>query len=106
MSDQTVLLGHVDVDSGQLMILDPCYLKHLDIDTYRHISELTSTAQQGGALPHNTGHEGLAVAFQSGVGDGFYAVYATLGDVPGFGTRVKKVEIVFIDDDPQSGVDA
>lgn len=173
MPDQRILLGHVGVDSGQLMIMDPCYierewiLRHnpqlvgircagvdaqdlaealahdyptcevssvtpwvyrvvdpntpatdlqaraeslrqnhqwtadIDLvtyDTYHHICDITQSDAHGGSLPYAQGGEGLAVAFESGVGDGTYAVFATVGEVPGFGSRIKKVEILLMED--------
>lgn len=67
-------------------------------DTYRQICEATSGPNQGGGIPYTMGHDGLAVAFRAGLGDGVYDVYATIGDVPEWGERVKKVEIILIDD--------
>lgn len=173
LPDQRILLGHVDVDSGQLMIMDPCYVdrewisrqnprfvgircaghhaqdlaealaldhptcevssvtpwvyrvvdpntpatdlqaraesirqRHqwtVDIDlvaydTYHHICDITQSDSHGGSLPHAHGGEGLAVAFESCVGDGTYAVFATVGEVSGFGSRIKKVEILLVED--------
>lgn len=100
--DERILLGHVGVDSGQLMIIDPFYVdshqwhsqgRH----TYNQICRITASPQHGGALPYDLGHEGLAVAFQSGCGAG---VYATVGEVPGGDRRIKRVEVVLIEDAP------
>ena len=173
MTDSRILLGHVGVDSGQLMITDPCYIDsnewisqshpaflglrlagtdaealarylahhnndltiqtvtpwvykiiapdqdsntltqfansvkaHMgwstDIDmlfhdTYADICRLTTdTPERGGSLPYRLGHEGLAVAFRSGFGDGTYAVYATFRDEPEWGRVITKVEIILV----------
>lgn len=45
------------------------------------------------------GHPGLGVAFNSGLGDGVYNVYATYKDVEGWGKRIVKVEIELLDDE-------
>ena len=87
VADRRVLLGRVGVDSGQLVIVDPCYIgSALTADHYDRICEVTTnTPHQGGSIPYEGGHEGLAVAFSSGIGDGVYDVYATIGDVPEWG---------------------
>src|SRR5699024_10628714 len=49
--------------------------------SYDDIAHLTlSEDNQGGSLPFKLGHEGFAVAFSSGLGDGYYPVYATIQD--------------------------
>lgn len=88
------LVGKVWVDSGQLMIGDPCYLKDwqdtdADMDrldavhgpdapavpsgafTYQGACEATCSPAQVGMLG-----QGLAAVFSSGYGDGEYPVYA------------------------------
>lgn len=169
-SGRRVLLGHVGVDSGQLLLLDPAYIKSqwisedqapavavrfwgpdagavadearvlwpesdiqdygkharwayrltmndigtdgysliagqleslvknvtVKVDrpsTYEQICQLTQGDNQGGSLPYKTGHEGFAVAFTSGCGDGLYPVYATYEDVPGFGERITSITV-------------
>ena len=174
MTDSRILLGHVGVDSGQLVIMDPAYIDsdewiprnhptflglhlagtnaealaqsmvqhhhdltvqsvapgiykiiapqqdpqalthfaeslkarmgwHVDIemlfhDTYQDICRLTVDTL-GGKLPYRLGHEGLAVAFRSGYGDGTYAVYATIKESEREPV-ITKVEIILVDDDP------
>ncbi|WP_289139179.1 hypothetical protein [uncultured Brevibacillus sp.] len=41
----------------------------------------------------------MGVAFNSGLGDGVYNVYATYKDVEGWGKRIVKVEIELLDDE-------
>jgi len=162
MSDRRVLLGVVGVDSGQLIVADPCYLNseweqetgvdlaevlYRDTETgslfnrpmnwtlpYRngmsyseayksglivkHIpDELKEKMQkfsysgccnrtindenQGGQLHYKMGHAGAGVVFSSGLGDGEYEVWATIGKVDGWGERVKKVEIILIDEEAE-----
>lgn len=168
MSDRE-LLGHVDVDSGRLVVMDPGYvptwtyegptvgikfwgagqektaiymrskgrtLQRTESDSYIVVEsdqqeqekiklelskcvpkygmlvwgdyqvsddecsfEVTCSEKQGGSVPYPMGHEGLAVAFASGLGDGTYAVYANYVDVPSWGRRIKSVEIELISDD-------
>lgn len=162
------LLGVVGVDSGGLVIMDPCYIegemnrpevltevifwgrdqealatllgrdgKYIVVEGYSHYSipisgEATETVEKdlhkiceehdwlvmthietnsfqdrafgardndknGGGLPFVLGHEGLAVSFQSGYGDGVYEVWATYD---GNGV-INKVEIILVDDEEE-----
>jgi len=102
----TVLIGHVGVDSGQLMICDPCYIKADDwadqpyapanaVDgkypfTYNGACGATLNEDSAGQL----GTFDTGIAFASGYGDGTYPVYATY--VNG---RIASVEIVLISED-------
>lgn len=102
----TVLIGHVGVDSGQLMVCDPCYIKADDWAdesfapanavngkypfNYNGACGATLSDESAGEL----GTFGTGVAFASGWGDGNYPVYATYID-----GRIARVEIVLIDED-------
>ena len=103
-SDERVRIGRVAVDSGNLTIVDPCYVA--DGRTYEDLLGVESMHDPQlhelyrpsvkGDVP---GVPSLAVTFISGLGDDLYDVYATIGEVPGWGRRIKKVEIILIDDD-------
>lgn len=106
MADRRVRLGTVCVDSGQLLIVDPCYLESTWIQhdgtargdehaSYNDVCDITMAPPLYAGQTLNN----LAVAFRSGIGDGEYAVVATIGDVPGWGERIKKIEIELIPDD-------
>ena len=86
--DNVVLAGHIGVDSGQIMIGDPCYLDEWETNkgeewnpegkegqySYQGVSATTikdAYGQIGG---------GLAVAMSSGYGDGQYPVYVQLNE--------------------------
>lgn len=91
-------IGVVGVDSGQLMICDPCYLddangrigweKNTDPSfgigrndfSYRGVCAVTLGHKEGepfnGQINYAMGHSGRAVAFPSGYGDGVYTVEA------------------------------
>lgn len=97
------LVGHVGVDSGQVMICDPCYIdsswKKKDWkdteDFKKKCVENTNKFNYLGACQATLSKElagqfELAVASSSGWGDGEYPVYATYQ-----GGRVKKLEVVF-----------
>jgi hypothetical protein len=104
-----ILIGHVGVDSGQLMVCDPCYItgefasdefqpdKPNDAGKY----PFTYNGACGATLSdERAGQLGIAdgVAFSSGLGDGVYPVYATIVDDEFWGKRIAKVEIVMMDE--------
>ena len=125
------LIGHVGVDSGQLLVTDPCYLNgwknadyqdvrrhedtqtkriyqyRVDFENYESVLDIGMTVNAAlasgrlrdvpiefppsydyngvshaayphgsGVIPFDLGHDGRAVAFSSGYGDGYYPVYA------------------------------
>jgi Protein of unknown function (DUF4241) len=88
------LLGYCAVDSGQLIIVDPCYLREWkdggseDNSHYGRACALTVT-QTGGGQMTVAGIAGDGVVFASGWGDGNYPVLASR-DADG---RIIKVEI-------------
>tara|TARA_B100001939_G_C16825276_1_gene566183 strand:- start:90 stop:422 length:333 start_codon:yes stop_codon:yes gene_type:complete len=102
-----VKIGTAGVDSGQLMVTDPCYINKFinnDFDDYEGKKKDTSYSYSGACTQtlrnENQGGElanGLGVVFSTGIGDGSYPVYAYLGEIDGFGERVLKVEIDFTD---------
>ena len=47
-------------------------------------------------LRYDLGHDGLGVVFNSGIGYGEYEAWATIGDVPPWGERIEKVEVILI----------
>ena len=104
-SNKRFLLGHVAVDSGQLVLVDPCYLKdwkdgpfNLNLKPDNHYAEccLASLSVQGGGLVFND----LAICFSTGWGDGTYPVFATRE----YG-RIVKVEIEMGGEDQEAGLD-
>jgi hypothetical protein len=144
-----VLIGYVGVDSGQLIICDPCYIDdqwqreefemkdkviHPDgkeesiercskrwfeliddinngkikIDevnepakhnfSYNAVAKKTLTTGGYGQLNFDAGHPGVAVAFSSGIGDGYYPVYAKIVDLGDpLGERIAEVRIDMLD---------
>lgn len=106
-------IGVVGVDSGQLIVCDPCYLADYYDDEfdnpkakptdfcYSNVCKLTLDKEGAGQVNFNAGHEGRAVAFASGFGDGCYPVIAHYKDYGANGVpdmRIKKVEILMIKD--------
>jgi hypothetical protein len=104
-----VLLGNVGVDSGQIMISDPCYVKgFIDNEKFE-----PARADESGNYPYSYngscgatlseamgGQLGVisGVVSSTGYGDGCYEVWATIGESAGWGVRVHKLEVIFIDD--------
>lgn len=106
-SDRRICLGRVGVDSGQLMVIGPCYVdSDLDADFYDQVSALTRNGpggqlKYGGTPPGVWARAGVAVAFSSGSGDGAYPVYATVRDLGELARRVVKVEIELVPEEEQ-----
>ena len=98
-SNRRIKLGVVGVDSGALVIVDPCNLESEWTRGSADQAIAMAIAGFGGQLNYKMGHPGLAVAFRSGFGDGTYEVWATIRDCGKWGERVAKVEVIFISDD-------
>jgi hypothetical protein len=106
-----ILVGHCGVDSGQLVITDPCYIdsewikKDVKLDKGGHFKKVKegefsyagacqatlSKGHVGGQLNYKLGHAGVGVAIGGFGGDGYFPVYAYL-DKDGL---VEKVDIDF-----------
>ena len=80
--DEWELVGRVPVDSGQVMITDPCYLGEFENDNYSADDDNTEVKFSYSGACHRTLADGagqvtpLAVASSTGYGDGMYPVYA------------------------------
>ena len=100
-------IGRVAVDSGQLMISDPCYIgPKWDVDEEYDPAE----PDENGSYPMSyngccgaTNSEAsygqinnLSFAFASGLGDGTYDVYGTFLNTKDWGRRIAKIEIEMI----------
>jgi hypothetical protein len=104
----TQLIGYVAVDSGQILITDPGYLNGWGKEgfgeagvshySYGGACSTTLTDKQAGQLNFAAGHAGAGVVSSTGYGDGMYPVYAHFEETEGWGKRVARLEIVFIDD--------
>jgi len=113
------LIGHVGVDSGQMMLADPCYVdgdnfvddreNGFDIGenregpyplSYEGACNASMSENQAGVLSFHAGHEGAAVVCSTGYGDGVYPVYVEYTsdqETGSWGRRVKSMTIEFID---------
>lgn len=99
-------IGSVGVDSGQVIITDPCYLKGFENNEFTANDEEVKKMQESGNFPYSYegacartlseqqgGEIGLGeqgVVSSSGFGDGEYPVYAEYSE-----GRVKALRIVF-----------
>lgn len=82
----TQLVGHIGVDSGQVMLLDPCYLDDWKGNefadnrpgefSYAGACTATLSDKGYGELNFAMGHSGVAFACGTRWGDGTYPVYA------------------------------
>jgi hypothetical protein len=92
---KTIEIGRCGVDSGQIMIVDPCYVidGNFGEQEYEECCRTTcDTEDNAGPIMRN-----LAVVASSGIGDGYYPVYATIENLGGWGERIMKLEIDFSD---------
>ena len=109
------LIGYVGVDSGQLLLCDPCYIdsewEEEDFDgdnaspkhnfSYKACAQATLSENGYGQLKYKMGHDGVGVAFSTAFGDGVYPVYGKYADD---GT-LKSVEVVFQYEDEEEDDD-
>jgi hypothetical protein len=109
-------IGFVAVDSGQIVITDPANLsfwkdngfgesEQVGEYSYGGSCDLTLADGFDGQLVFESGTAGAGVVSRTGLGDGLYPVYATIVDLPDWGKRVSKIEIVFIDEYDFDGED-
>ena len=92
--EKKIHIGQVAVDSGTLMITDPCYVIGDDWTE----KDYDDFVVKGEKVPSIDGI-GDPVIFPSGLGDGVYDVYAYRRKLGKFGERTTKVEIVMITDE-------
>jgi len=93
-------LGECGVDSGQLFLIDPCYLAHYKDNEFdagvESKNELSYSAVCERTIKDfggKVGGRGGGVAFRTGFGDGVYDVYAIISDEGDLGKRVAGVFI-------------
>jgi len=111
----TKQIGFIAVDSGQILITDPGYLNdwgkegfgEAEIGHYSYGGACSTTLAEGqaGQLNFKAGHAGAGVVSSSGYGDGLYPVYAHYEETEGWGKRIARLEIVFIEDEDEDGED-
>lgn len=96
------LIGHIGVDSGQVMIGDPAYLEDFVNDDFTGDTDAEVTFSYSGACTTSLDGGGelgraLAVVSSTNYGDGLYPVYQVLGTAG--------IEGLFIDFLPGEGGD-
>lgn len=110
------LLGYAGVDSGQILIVDPCYLsewkdgefhptdtdpKNIIANHYNTCCHTTMSKNQGGEILVS-GVGGFGVCCSSGSGDGSYPIYAeytNIGSKSKPDIRIKSLTIEFLSQD-------
>jgi hypothetical protein len=115
-NDSWEYIGSIGVDSGQMMLSDPCYVKDFadsddvlelmnaikdgsdDSYSYTGACSQSNTPQQAGVLVNDIGAE-LGVVCSSGFGDGVYPVYVKRHDFGGDGKRVVEMKIEFVNEE-------
>lgn len=104
-SENWITIGKVAVDSGTLMISDPCYIvgKEWSEEDYEKYI-VNGMTEKYISIPFGQGHDGKAVIFESGFGDGVYEVKALIKNFGNFGKRVKEIRIVLIEDNETGNV--
>jgi len=121
-NDSWEYIGTIGVDSGQMMLSDPCYVKDFaesdDVvemmeamkdgsdDSYSYIGACSqsNTPQQAGVLVNDIGAE-MGVVCSSGFGDGGYPVYVKRHDFGEWGKRVVEMKIEFVNEQQEESED-
>jgi hypothetical protein len=107
---QRLRIGGVGVDSGQIMVGDPCYLSDWKDNDFsdQAVANRAQTYDYAGACaqtlsPRRAGmlDQGRAVVSSTGYGDGFYPVYATYNE----DGIIVKLEVVFVSDEDEEEED-
>lgn len=74
-------IGTVAVDTGSIMVIDPCYANKV-LPQIQKVHDQSSKAPDfaGGVIPANDGTTMLATVFATRLGDGRYPVFAELDE--------------------------
>ena len=96
--EKWVKIGMVGVDSGTLMIADPCYVEGDDWCEKDYQKWIVNTSDKKSVQIKEGLNKAKAVAFSSGFGDGVYNVTALIHDYKEYGKRIKEVRITLITD--------
>ena len=115
-NDSWEYIGSIGVDSGQMLLSDPCYVKDFedsddvvglmdaikngsdDSYSYTGACSQSNTSQQAGVLVNDIGAE-LGVVCSSGFGDGVYPVYVKRHAFGNNDTRVVEMKIEFLNEE-------
>jgi len=120
-NDSWEYIGTIGVDSGQMMLSDPSYVKHFaESDDVVKLNEVikngsdnsysylgacsqSNTPQQAGVLVNDIGAE-MGIVCSSGFGDGSYPVYVKRHNFSNGGKRVVEMKIEFVNEEQWSDV--
>jgi hypothetical protein len=87
-------IGEVEVDSGRILILDPCEVSEIDsIDLLEAFHCDQDSGQVYGQSYPDGQQRKVAVISETGIGDGRYPVFATIVHHPALGKFVSRIEI-------------
>lgn len=110
-------VGTISVDSGSVMIGDPCYTQGADASsaskdwmgflaaTYPGTFGPNSTGESMPQVTNALGEQGLGIVSSSGFGDGEYPVYVRYSDEGQWGKRVAELKVVFIGEEEEEEED-
>ena len=104
-------IGSIGVDSGQMMLCDPCYLNKWEDNEFDNTNHQQARETESYEFNYNgacaatlspkrsgiLGVFGIAAVCSTGYGDGCYDVFITVTDEREWGLRISKLEIVFIE---------
>ena len=104
----TTLIGEFSVDSGQAILIDPCYLNEWEDNEYEDLNSTNYDVSKAKLNYNDVSHitcdhsagevpNQKAVVFETGLGDGCYPVYATYNKEG----RISKIEVIFIRDEEE-----
>lgn len=89
------MIGYCGVDSGTIMIADPCYLIDKGWGEKDYEKEVVGMKGMTRQIKNNIGAE-KGVLSSTGIGDGCYPVYAEIVNEGEWGKRVKSLTIKFL----------
>ena len=92
--EKWVNVGSLGVDTGRLMIGDPCYFVDNEWTT-KELEKYNNINKKFIKILFPKGHEGKGIIFSVGFGDGTYKLKALLHNYEKWGVRVKEVKISF-----------
>jgi hypothetical protein len=99
---EIIELGHIGVDSGTMMLCDPCYVMGRDTKSWENVCNEIKDGREGMILRVNDSDYADGSVFSTGFGDGSYPVEIEVGDFGELGKRVVSAKITFIDDEEMS----
>ena len=110
VTTEIIELGRIGVDSGTMMLCDPCYIfqdeKTKSATWSDFIDRMNLNGMDGNkkgcVLSLNDHDFANGSVFSTGFGDGSYPVKIEVGDFGKWGKRVVSAKITFIDDEEMS----